>query len=291
MIRCTLTPAMFLQDYDPQELRFAYSYHLYARWRTYRNRPITALSSMTATILSDLAQPYKIHVLECAADEQEVMAILSLQPTDSVSVCVSKLKGRVSKWLSSELALMTPTQLLSRGYFATTVGKAKSTAVDEYLSRQGLHHGYSGRLLPPVFVKTYLLMHSDETLLMPKHGISLARFHLVLSTYKRQGVFTTEESKAVASVWRSKESDLRFRIEKVSFIPDHVHVALRLHPAVAPATVVALLMSSAQRAIPNQLVATGLNQLWQPSAYLGSLGDLTTPQVRKYMERFLEGAE
>ena len=40
------------------------------------------------------------------------------------------------------------------------------------------------------------------------------------------------------------QANSRFVLLKVSFLPDHVHVAVRVHPSVAPAVLVAELMNS-----------------------------------------------
>lgn len=74
------------------------------------------------------------------------------------------------------------------------------------------------------------------------------------------------------------------RVDQGFFVPDHVHVALRTHPLLSPADVVVALMNSSQDVVSRQLVRAGLNRLWQPSAYVGSYGDLASAQVRKYIE-------
>ena len=72
----------------------------------------------------------------------------------------------------------------------------------------------------------------------------------------------------------------------MSFVPDHVHVALRVHPARSPADTVVELMNAAQEVMEQELASAGLNRLWQPSAYVGSYGDLASPQVRSYIENW-----
>jgi len=64
---------------------------------------------------------------------------------------------------------------------------------------------------------------------------------------------------------------------KVSFVPDHAHIALRAHPE---------LMNSAQEEIRGALIPARVERLWQPSLYIGSYGDLASPQIRKYIEQW-----
>ncbi len=282
---------MLIQTYQPHELHFAYCYRVYFRWRTFRNRLYPALGLLSSEELNELMQPYCIRVLECAASEIDVTTMVSLQPAETISACASKLKGRVSKWLGTRLRLAEPDHLLSRGYFACTVGQTTTTLVEQYLETQGAHHGYDKRLLPPIFVERYELTASNEERLNAKHAYVVAQFHVVLATRWRRGVLGSREGRRIASAWRNLQQELRIAIIKVSFVPDHVHIALRMHPAVSPADVVAALMNTAQETIREELIPAGLDRLWEPSAYLGSYGDLASPQIRKYIERLRRGSE
>jgi putative transposase len=275
---------MLVQHYQPHELRLAYCYRVYLRWRTYRNRTCPALSLIDCETLNALALPYGIRVLECATSKTDVAAMVSLQPKESISTCASKLKGQLSKYLRSKLELEEPEHLLSRGYFACTVGKTNTVQIEQYLESQAEHHGFDKRLLPPIFVQKYALHAGDDARLMAQHASVLAQFHIVLATRWRRGVFGSSEGKKITQEWRNLQTDLRIAIIKVSFVPDHVHIALRTHPSVSLPDTIAALMNKAQDMISNALVGVGLDQLWQPSAYLGSYGDLTSPQIRKYIQ-------
>lgn len=274
---------MFIQPYQPEELHFAYCYRVYLRWRTHCGEVHQPLAMLDQTVLNSLVSEYDIHVLECSSDVTDVLTEVSLKPTESISACASKLKGRVSKWLREQLGLQEPANLLGRSYFACTVGKSTRETVEQYLSMQGEHHGYAERALPPVYVQSYDLDHDDEFRISPQHAMVIAQFHLVLATSKRQGMFGSQEGQRVAAEWQKLQSKLRFALIKVSFVPDHVHVAVRIHPAVSPADVTVGLMNAGQEVMSKELVAAGLNRLWQPSAYVGSYGDLASPQVRKYI--------
>ena len=198
------------------------------------------------------------------------------------------MKGRISKWLNSKLKSALPQKLVSRSYFACTVGQSRSEEVLSYLDKQAEHHNYANRILPPVFVETFARDPADDRRLEPAHAQVISKFHVVLATCKRRGVFGIREGQKVTTKWRAKQSELSIAIIKVSFVPDHVHIALRLHPAISPAEVVASLMNLAQDVLEDMLVFLGLDQLWQDSAYLGSFGDLASEQVRKYLRRALD---
>jgi REP element-mobilizing transposase RayT len=85
----------------------------------------------------------------------------------------------------------------------------------------------------------------------------------------------------------------KFLIDKVSFLPDHVHVAVTVHSKIAPADVAVVLLNSGQefiwRQYPHLAVRARVKRLWQSSAYAGWFGDLTSNAVREYMHRWSSG--
>lgn len=272
---------MLIQPYERDALQFAYCCRVHMRWRTHRAGPCGPLARLDKATLSALAQEHGIHVLECASNPTDLLAEVSLEPAETISSAASKLKGRVSSWLRTELALPSPAKLLSRGYFACTVGKSTSSEVEKYLSKQAEHHGYAARKLPPIHVAKFEL---DETNIRPTHASVISQFHIVLATSGRIGIFGSESAERVTEEWRRLQAKWRIALLKVSFLPDHVHLALRLHPAVSPAETVVELMNASQELMKREQVFSGVNRLWQPSAYIGSYGELASPQIRKYIE-------
>ena len=281
---------MLLQPYQSEELTFAWCYRVYYRWRIHRRKPISVLPELTAETLGSLIQPYGIHLLELAADPIDMRALVSLAPHESVSIAASKMKGRVSKWLSERSAREQAAKSLARGYFAITSGHSTADEINAYLERQGEHHGYADRVRPPVFVRTYATSSETEAILRADHAVTRLRFHIVLATSGRRGVFGQASAEAISDRWQQLQADLPVRVEKVSFIPDHVHVALTLHPAVAPASVVAALMNAGQeimwRQFEQDVIQAGVERLWQPSGYVGAFGDLTSPAVSVYVSQW-----
>jgi len=280
---------MLLQPYQPNELTFAWCYRVYFRWRTHRRKPNTALPNLSAEILGDLIKPYGIHLLELGTDAIDLRALVSLTPHESVSAAASKMKGRVSKWLT-EQSPAEYAQHLARGYFAVTSGESTADAIDAYLDRQGEHHDYADRARPPIFVRTDVATPETESILQTDHAITRLRFHIVLATWGRRGIFGSVAAEAVSDRWLQLQSDLRLVLDKISFLPDHVHLAVTLHPAVDPASVVVSLMNAGQEIVWSEFdhdaIQAGVERLWQPSAYLGSFGDLTSNAISAYVARW-----
>ena len=277
---------MKLFNYEPHEIRFAFCYRVYFSWQTYRRREILPLADLCRTTLNNLLHAYNVRVLECVTSTNELRCIISLRPTETISVCASKLKGRVSKWLCAELHLPEPQSMLSKGYFACTTGKARTRLVERYLSLQAQHHGYPPRI---TFVDRYRLSPQDKSRVFPKHAMVIARFHIVISTTGRRRVIGSAQGPRIATEWRKTQQQYEFALIKVSFVPDHVHIAVRTHPSISPATVVAVLMNAAQQVMQEELMQAGLDRLWMNSAYVGSYGGLSSPQIRKYLERLRIG--
>ena len=282
---------MFLQAYSPEELRVEWCNRIFIRCRSHRNKPIEALSSLTTLILGELLEPYGIHVLEFVATPIGFQALLSLKPTESTSTAASKAKGRVSKWLTDQTSQSNSDIKLARGYFAVTLGEPDSKAIEDYLVKQSEHHGYDERVRPPVFVQSFDYTEVERKLLATDHASTLLRYHIVLATWSRRGVFTDDAGRSVTEGWRALQQG--FLIDKVSFVPDHVHIALTVHPTRSPIAVVGTLMNSAQELMwnrfPNVVIKSAVERLWQSGAYLGSFGALSGKAIKAYMHRWAAG--
>jgi REP element-mobilizing transposase RayT len=218
-----------------------------------------------------------------------MLGLASLQPTESVAAAVSKIKGQVSKWLRETAQCGDAGRLLSRGYFAMTTGQSTDESVLLYLETQGEHHGYDDRWAkPPVLVESYAACAAEDERLQAAHSHTRLQLHLVLSSWRRCGVFSQSLAAGIAAAWRASMHELKFALSKVSFVADHVHLALRVHPSVCPAELICGLMNVAQdiwrSEIDRMVTPPSLERLWQPSAYLGAYGNLASPQITAYLK-------
>ncbi len=283
---------MKIQPYTQEEIRFAWCNRILMRCRSHRRKAMAELLALTPEILADLLKPYGIHVLELVSTSIELLSMLSLTPTESASTAASKTKGRISKWLCDQRSCASDIQL-ARGYFAVTLGEPESKAIDAYLDKQSEHHGYDQRARPPVYVQSFVHTDKDRRGLKTDHAATLLRYHVVLATWYRRGVFTAETAQKVTEKWQELQQE--YVIDKVSFVPDHVHIALTLHPTQSPAAVVILLMNAAQEYMwlryPNVVIKSAVERLWQPSAYVGSFGALSGNAIKAYMHRWSDAAE
>jgi len=283
---------MRYEPYDANTLKVAYCHRICLHAQTYRRLPRPHLDKLHSQQLAATLAPYGLHLLDLGADDTDLVCQLSLQPAESIAAAASKLKGRLSKWLRSLQPSGSPSKRLAKGYLAYTVGDTTSAAVAGYLEKQGRHHGYAARPLPPVWVETFPNAGSD-TRLDAAHSIGMLRYHLVFGTAYRKGIFTQTEGTAIVQAWRGLEHQDQFALLKASFVPDHVHLAIRIHPAVKPLALAVELMNVAQEVMfeqfPEIIIRYGSNRLWENGAYIGSFGDLTSRAVQNAIARWRAG--
>ncbi len=281
---------MQIQPYELAELQFAWCNRVYLRSRTHYRKPSPHLANLQLEALAERLQPYSINLLELACDAIEFRVLLSLLPTESVSVAASKTKGRISKWLSEQEPSQPLARSLARGYFAMTAGQSTAGSVEAYLNTQSEHHGYANRARPPVFVRQLPPTDEARQTLQTDHAVTLLRYHVVLATWFRRGVFDEKSAAAVTAHWLSLQRTHGFLLDKVSFVPDHVHLAISIHPTRSPAEIVVTLMNAAQQLMwnrfENSIIKSRVERLWQSSAYVGSFGELSSNAVSAYIDRW-----
>lgn len=284
---------MLIQPFSLNELEFAWCHRVYLCFGTHRRKPIEQLLQLDQGVISELLKSYGIHVLEISSDATDIRLLVSLGVQESVSSAASKVKGRLSKWLSDQVSGQLSDEKqkwFSRGYFAATTGKSASQQVADYFDRQAEHHGYDRRILSPVFVQQYEISDQDMQCLAPEHAVALLRYHLVLATQWRHGVFSPVSASEVVGQWRANQGLIRAVIQKVSFLPDHVHIAVQTHPATSPSAIAEFLMNSSQELMwdrfEGDVIRARLNRLWQASAYVGSFGELRSSAIAAYIRNW-----
>ena len=78
-----------------------------------------------------------------------------------------------------------------------------------------------------------------------------------------------------------------FAIDQVTVVPDHIHSIVRVKPSMSIEDCTLLLMNNGQHFMAQHygelLVAVGLDQLWQPSAYAGTCGEFTSALIKAWL--------
>ncbi|HKZ78925.1 MAG TPA: IS200/IS605 family transposase [Pyrinomonadaceae bacterium] len=162
--------------------------------------------------------------------------------------------------------------------------KGTAASGQKYLEQQAEHHGYIGRALPPIF----RFRASNPAVLSVAHASFDLKYHLVLATRFRHGTFDSKLGGALIGYWTRVASRRDFAIDQATVLPDHVHLLVRITPKMSIEQCALLLMNNGQYFVgkhyPQALVAAKIDQLWQPSAYAGTCGELTTALVKSFLQ-------
>lgn len=267
-----------------KEISWAFQLHYHMCFRTHRRKPVFDDRSRSAALsqaLTDLCKVNNLHLLEKKQEFEHVQLVLSLRPAQVISDVLKTLKGRSSAALCREFVIAPP--LWARGYLARSVGRVRIQAVKRYIAQQAEHHGYSKRALPPVFRFRAL----EPRLLATAHASFDLTHHLVLATRFRRAVFGSKTGEALVNYWLRVAVTRGFALDQATVLPDHVHLLVRITPKTSVEQITLSLMNNAQYFIAkhfaNALVEAKIDQLWQPSAYAGTCGELTTALLKAFL--------
>ena len=269
---------MYLTPYTT--LTWAYQLHYYLCFRTHRRKQLFTspnTEKRLADLITEIATNHDYHLLDHQTYPNQLRCLLSLRPSQAVAKVVQILK------CNSARELPFPKPLWASGYAARSSGRVRISAVRAYLEKQATHHGYANRVLPPVFkyrAKTPVVLSADHSSFDLSH-------HLVLSTKHRKGVFTSTVGEALSQYWLGVAARREFAIDQISIVPDHLHMIVRIVPKKSIEEVALSLMNNGQYFMgkhhPELLLACGMDQLWNTSAYVGTCGDLTTGLIQKWL--------
>ncbi len=265
-------------------LTWAYQLHYYLCFRTHRRRSLFTVEEY-ANSLSDLAHEissnHDYHLLEQKSYPNQLRCLLSMKPSQTVAKAVQLLKGNSSRELARRFGISVP--IWAKGYLARSSGSIRISAVRSYLDQQATHHGYASRILPPV----YRYRAPEPKTLSAAHAYFELTHQLVLATQERKGVFGAAVGQALTEYWLKVAEKRNFALDQISIVPDHLHLIVRIVPRSSIEEVALLLMNNGQyfisRRFPQLLIANGMSQLWQPSAYAGTCGEITTASLMKWL--------
>jgi REP element-mobilizing transposase RayT len=202
---------------DPLDtLSWAYQLHYYLCFRTRSRKPlITSHDQLNAT-LGEICQRHDYHLLRSKVYPDHFRCLLSLRPTQKISNVILTLKANSSP----------EPGFWERGYLARSVGRVRIATVKEYIDQQATHHGYACRLLPPVF--RYRVEH--PVVLTAAHASFDLNHHLVFATSHRIGIFDSALGDRLGRYWLSVASKRNFAIDRITVVPDHIHLLVRTAP-------------------------------------------------------------
>lgn len=268
-------------------INWAYQLHYYLGFRTHHRRahfaePVCA--EKLAEIVAEICQRHDYHLLKSKIHSDHFRCLLSLRPEHDIATVTEKIKANAARECGAQLQhnnLAAP--IWARGYLARSVGRMNLNAVKQYIEQQAEHHGYAKRHRPPV----YRYRAEQPVELSAAHASFDLNHHLVFSTRYRASVFDSMMGRELGGYWLEVAAKYGFAIDRLTIVPDHVHLLVRTVPKVSLETCVLKLLNNGEYFIlkhfPAVLSDEHIDQIWQPSAYAGTCGEVSTALVKYWL--------
>jgi putative transposase len=267
-------------------LHWAFQLHYLLCFRTNRRRTLFAGNEPAAFLsnsLTEICGRHDYHLLEAEPHTDHLRYLLSLRPNHVISNVIQTVKTNLSRESCIAFGLTLP--VWERGYLARTVGRARIGLVRKYLDGQAEHHGFASRLRPPVF----RYVAREPVSLKAAHAAFDLNYHLVFATRFRRAIFDSRIGSELSTYWMRVAEKRGFAIDRMSVLPDHVHLLVRTIPKMSIEVCALALMNNAQhwmaKRFPDELVKEKVNQLWQSSAYAGTCGEVTTALMKWFLRK------
>jgi len=265
-------------------ISWAYQLHYYLCFRTRRAAAIFTTPERAEALeaaLREICERHEYHLLQSKVYPDHLRCLLSLRPAQAVSKVIQMIKANSARLFNSQFTLAPP--LWGRGYLARSVGRVRLGIVKEYISGQAEHHGYDKRVRPPV--SRYGAEEPVE--LTAEHGAFDLNHHLVFATRRRRGVFDSVLGEALIQYWLRVASARGFAIDRVTIVPDHTHLLVRIAPKMSIEECALSLLNNGQHFVgqhaPEAMIQAKIEQLWQASAYVGTTGKITTALLKAFL--------
>jgi len=273
---------MHLEPLDT--ISWAYQLHYYLCFRTRRCRSIFFAPEHIEAInaaLREICERHEYHLLQSKVYPDHLRCLLSLRPAQAISKVIQTIKANSARIFGAQFALTPP--LWGRGFLARSVGRVRLGVVKEYINGQAEHHGYDKRVRPPISRYS----NEEPVMLTAAHASFDLNHHLVFATRYRRGVFDSALGKFLIQYWRRVASARGFAIDRVTVVPDHTHLLVRIAPKMSIEECALSLLNNGQHFIgqhaPEALIQAKIEQLWQSSAYAGTTGNVTTALVKAFL--------
>jgi REP element-mobilizing transposase RayT len=212
-----------------------------------------------------------IRLLKSRIADNQLQATFSTRPHVSPVFLAARVKGRL---LHAYRTAGIPIQF-KRKLAVRSMGETTRTAVERYVRDQLVN----ADLADPRYLDRMRLHHHqdpDVRLEEPQESDSgryWYNLHLVWVTADRLRMGGGETPETIREMCLQTARKRRSAIAELSVMPDHVHMAVRVHPEVSPEEMALAVMNNA---------AWGLGQFrfWQNGYYAGTFGEYTMRAVR-----------
>lgn len=113
-------------------------------------------------------------------------------------------------------------------------------------------------------------------------------YHIVWSTKYRKPVLAGDIEKSCKEFFHKIAVDNGFMIANMEIMPDHVHLFISAHPKISPSSIAKKLKGISGKWLfqkyPELRKIYRNHQIWNPSTYYGTVGDVSREVIQKYIE-------
>ncbi len=265
-------------------ISWAYQLHYYICFRTRRCHSVFTTPKHVESLdaaLREICERHEYHLLESKVYPDHLRCLLSLRPAQPISKVIQTIKANSARIFGAQFALTPP--LWGRGFLARGVGRVRLGIVKQYISGQAEHHGYDKRVRPPV--SRYGA--EESVALAAAHASFDLNHHLVFATRYRRGVFDSALGASLIQYWLRVASARGFAVDRVTIVPDHTHLLVRIAPKMSIEECALSLLNNGQHFVgkhaPEAMTQARIEQLWQASAYAGTTGEFSTALVKAFL--------
>jgi putative transposase len=114
-------------------------------------------------------------------------------------------------------------------------------------------------------------------------------YHIVWSTKYRKKIIEGSIDSRLKELFKEIANEYDFLIREMEVMPDHCHVFVESHPKYAPSRIVKLLKGVSARKLfmefPHIKQKLWGGHLWNPSYYIGTVGNMSKDIVLKYIQQ------
>jgi len=114
-------------------------------------------------------------------------------------------------------------------------------------------------------------------------------YHMVWSTRYRKPVLTGEIAEYLKELNENIAKDRKILLREQEVMPDHVHLFITAHPKFSPCKMAKIFKGISAKFLferfPYLKTQLWRGHLWNPSYYVGTMGDVTKDTIQKYIER------
>jgi putative transposase len=117
------------------------------------------------------------------------------------------------------------------------------------------------------------------------NAVSLINLHFVFIPKRRKAVLVGKIAERLQEIIFDLVVEHRWKLIALEIMPDHVHFLVNIKPVDSASTVMNKVKGRASHHLRSEFPELKkLPTLWTPSYFVGSVGNVSTETVRKYIE-------